>query len=50
MTDRPLSTDIRHPLILKSGDLAPLTREDGEIVEAVPGFGLLYPDTYYLAS
>ena len=50
MADRPLSIDIRHPLMLKSGDLALLTREDGEIVEAVPGFGLFFRDTCYLAS
>ena len=50
MADCPLSIDVRHPLMLKSGDLALLTREDGEIVEAVPGFGLFYRDTCYLAS
>ncbi len=50
MADRPLSIDVRHPLMLKSGDLALLTREDGEIVEAVPGFGLFFRDTCYLAS
>jgi hypothetical protein len=32
MADRPLSIAVRHSLILKNGDLAPLTREDGEIV------------------
>ena len=50
MADRPLSIDIRHPLMLKSGDLALLTREDGEIVEDVPGFGLFFRDTCYLAA
>lgn len=50
MADRPLSIDIRHPLMLKSGDLALLTREDGEIVEDIPGFGLFYRDTCYLAA
>lgn len=50
MADRPLSIDVRHPVMLKSGDLALLTREDGEIVEVVPGFGLFYRDTCYLAS
>ncbi len=50
MADRPLSIDIRHPLLLKANDLVLLTREDGEIVEEVPGFGLFYRDTCYLAS
>jgi hypothetical protein len=40
MADRPLSIDIRHPLLLKANDLVLLTREDGEIVHDVPGFGL----------
>jgi glycogen debranching enzyme len=50
MADRPLSIDIRHPLILKANDLVLLTREDGEIPQAIPGFGLFYRDTCYLAS
>ena len=50
MADRPLSIDIRHPLLLKANDLVLLTREDGEIVQAVPGFGLFYRDTCYLAA
>ena len=50
MADRPLSIDVHHPLMLKSDDFALLTREDGEIVEAVPGFGLVYRNIYYLAS
>ncbi|MGI4792619.1 MAG: amylo-alpha-1,6-glucosidase [Janthinobacterium lividum] len=50
MADRPLSIDIRHPLMLKSGDLTLLTREDGEIVEDVPGLGLFFRDTCYLAA
>ena len=50
MADRPLSIDIRHPLLLKANDLFLLTREDGEIVDEVPGFGLFYRDTCYLAS
>ena len=50
MADRPLSIDIRHPLMLKANDLVLLTREDGEIVQAVPGFGLFYRDTCYLSS
>ena len=50
MVDRPLSIDIRHPLLLKANDLVLLTREDGEIVQEVPGFGLFYRDTCYLAA
>jgi glycogen debranching enzyme len=49
MADRPLSIDIRHPLMLKANDLVPLTREDGEIPQPIPGFGLFYRDTCYLA-
>ncbi|RYI33864.1 MAG: hypothetical protein EON48_02500 [Acetobacteraceae bacterium] len=44
MADRPLSINIRRPLILKSNDLVLLTREDG----GIPGFGLFYRDTCYL--
>jgi hypothetical protein len=40
MADRPLSIDIRHPLMLKANDLVLLTREDGEIPRPIPGFGL----------
>ncbi len=50
MADRPLSIDIRHPLMLKANDLVLLTREDGEIVQEIPGFGLFYRDTCYLSS
>jgi glycogen debranching enzyme len=50
MADRPLSIDIRHPLMLKANDLVLLTREDGEIPQSIPGFGLFYRDTCYLAS
>jgi N-terminal domain of (some) glycogen debranching enzymes len=50
MADRPLSIDIRHPLLLKANDLVLLTREDGEIVHDVPGYGLFYRDTCYLAA
>jgi glycogen debranching enzyme len=49
MADRPLSIDIRHPLMLKANDLVLLTREDGEIPQQIPGFGLFYRDTCYLA-
>jgi glycogen debranching enzyme len=50
MADRPLSIDIRHPLMLKANDLVLLTREDGEIPQPIPGFGLFYRDTCYLSS
>ena len=51
MADRPLSIDIRHPLLLKANDLVLLTpARSGEIVRDVPGFGLFYRDTCYLAA
>jgi glycogen debranching enzyme len=50
MTQRPLSIDIRHPLVLKANDLVLLTREDGNIPLAIPGFGLFYRDTCYLGG
>lgn len=50
MADRPLSIDIRHPLLSKANDLVLLTREDGEIVQSIPGFGLFYRDTCYFSS
>lgn len=50
MADRPLSIDIRHPLILKANDLVLLTREDGNIPLEIPGFGLFYRDTCYLGG
>ena len=50
MADRPLSIDIRHPLLLKANDLALLTRQDGESSQPIPGFGLFYRDTCYLEA
>ena len=50
MADRPLSIDTRHALLLKANDLVLLTREDGEIPQAVPGLGLFYRDTCYLSA
>ena len=50
MADRPLSIDIRRPLLLKANDLVLLTRENGDIPEEIPGFGLFYRDTCYLAA
>lgn len=50
MTDRPLSIDIRHPLLLKANDLVLLTRQDGDIPQPIPGFGMFYRDTCYLSA
>ena len=50
MADRPLSIDIRRPLLLKANDLVLLTREDGSFPLEIPGFGLFYRDTSYLGA
>lgn len=50
MAARPLSIDIRHPLVLKANELVLVTREDGNIPLPVPGFGLFYRDTCYLGG
>jgi len=50
MADRPLSIDICHPLLLKANDLVLLTQQDGDIPQSVPGLGLFYRDTCYLAA
>ena len=50
MADRPLSIDIRRPLLLKANDLVLLTREDGNFPLDIPGFGLFYRDTCYLGA
>ena len=50
MTDRPLSIDLRHPLMMKANDLVLLTKEDGDIPRQAPGLGLFYHDTCYLAA
>jgi glycogen debranching enzyme len=50
MADRPLSIDIRNPLLLKANDLVLLTQEDGNFPLDVPGFGLFYRDTCYLGA
>ncbi|MBW4025572.1 MAG: hypothetical protein HIU92_21070 [Proteobacteria bacterium] len=50
MADRPLSIDIRRPLLLKANDLVLLTREDGNFPMETPGFGLFYRDTCYLGA
>ncbi len=48
MADRPLSIDIRRPLLLKANDLVLLTGQDGNISDDFPGFGLFFRDTCYL--
>ncbi len=50
MADRPLSIDIRNPLLLKANDLVLLTQQDGSFPLDVPGFGLFYRDTCYLGA
>jgi len=50
MADRPLSIDIRNPLLMKTNDLVLLTREDGNVPLEIPGFGLFYRDTCYLGA
>lgn len=50
MADRPLSIEIRHPLLLKANDLVLLTRQDGGIPRDIPGFGLVYRDTCFLSA
>ena len=50
MANRPLSIDIRNPLLLKANDLVLLTREDGNFPLDIPGFGLFYRDTCYLGA
>ncbi len=50
MAERPLSIDIRNPLLLKANDLVLLTQEDGNFPLGVPGFGLFYRDTCYLGA
>ncbi len=50
MPDRPLSIDIRHPLILKANELVWLSRHDGNFPLEVPGFGLFYRDTCVLGA
>ncbi len=50
MADRPLSIDIRNPLLLKANDLVLLTQEDGNFPLDIPGFGLFYRDTCCLGA
>lgn len=50
MADRPLSIDIRRPLMLKANDLVLLTGEDGNIAAEFPGFGLFFRDTCYVGA
>ena len=48
MADRPLSIDIRRPLLLKANDLVLLPGRGGSIDDDFPGFGLFFRDTCYL--
>ena len=50
MPDRPLSIDILHALLMKANDIVLLTKQDGDIPKSVPGFGLFFRDTCYLAA
>ncbi len=50
MADRPLSIDIRKPLLLKVNALVLLTQEDGSFPLEILGFGLFYRDTCYLGA
>lgn len=50
MADRPLSIDIRHPLLLKANDLVLLTGDDGNIAAEFPGFGLFFRDICYVGA
>ncbi|MGI8568079.1 MAG: glycogen debranching N-terminal domain-containing protein [Methylocella sp.] len=50
MADRPLSVDIKHPLLLKNGDLFLVTEQNGSVPQGPPGFGLFYRDCCYLSQ
>jgi glycogen debranching enzyme len=50
MANKPLSIDVRHPLVMKANDLTLLTQEDGAIPGDIIGFGLFYRDTCYLTQ
>jgi glycogen debranching enzyme len=49
MADRPLSIDIKHPLLIKNADLFLIADQDGSVPQAPPGFGLFYRDCCYLS-
>lgn len=49
MADRPLSVDIKHPLLIKNGDLFLITDQHGNVLQAPPAFGLFYRDCCYLS-
>jgi glycogen debranching enzyme len=49
MADRPLSVDIKHPLLIKNADLFLITDQDGNVPQAPPAFGLFYRDCCYLS-
>ncbi len=46
MADR---IDIRNPLLIKNADLFLITKQDGSVPKAPPGFGLFYRDCCYLS-
>ncbi|MGA7385879.1 MAG: glycogen debranching N-terminal domain-containing protein [Methylocella sp.] len=49
MPDRPLSIDIKQPLLIKNGDLFLVTEQDGAVPKAPPAFGLFFRDCCYLS-
>ncbi|MDQ6702477.1 MAG: hypothetical protein M3Z96_04905, partial [Pseudomonadota bacterium] len=49
MADRPLSVDIKHPLLIKNADLFLIANQDGNVPQAPPAFGLFYRDCCYLS-
>ncbi|MDQ6703989.1 MAG: hypothetical protein M3Z96_13355, partial [Pseudomonadota bacterium] len=49
MADRPLSIDIKHPLLIKNAGLFLITEQDGSVPQGPPGFGLFYRDCCFLS-
>jgi glycogen debranching enzyme len=49
MADRPLSVDIKHPLLIKNADLFLIADQDGNVPQEPPAFGLFYRDCCYLS-
>ncbi|MGH6838975.1 MAG: amylo-alpha-1,6-glucosidase [Methylocella sp.] len=50
MAEPPLSIDIRHPVLIKNGELFVTTERDGSVPQEHPGFGLFYRDCCYLSQ
>jgi glycogen debranching enzyme len=46
----PLSIDIRHPVLIKNGELFVTTERDGSVPQEHAGFGLFYRDCCYLSQ